>query len=75
MTVELRRCPCGEVPTAIGINNYSDAKYMFAVPNCCDEWLIEFRTNYHPADTEECLALAVEAWNNAPRGNWNEQAT
>lgn len=25
--------------------------------------------------TNECKELAVEAWNNASRGNWNDQAT
>ena len=53
----------------------NSSKYMHVVGVCCGEWMIEFRTNYHPADTEECLALAVEAWNNAPRGEWNDQAT
>jgi hypothetical protein len=75
MTVELKRCPCGEVPRQISIVDTGSAKYMFAVPSCCSEWMIEFRTNYHHADTSECRALAVEAWNNASRGEWNDQAT
>lgn len=29
--------------------------------------MIEFRTNYHALDSAECMALAVKAWNEAPR--------
>ena len=75
MTVELKRCPCGEVPTTVCVIEGNSSKYMHVVGGCCGEWMIEFRTNYHPAGTSECKALAVEAWNNAPRGNWNDQAT
>lgn len=75
MTVELKRCPCGEVPTTVYVVESNSSKYMHVVGGCCGEWMIEFRTNYHPAGTSECKALAVEAWNNAPRGNWNDQAT
>lgn len=75
MTVELKRCPCGEVPKKVLPECTGSAKYMLAVPSCCSEWMIEFRANYHDIDSEACQALAVEAWNNASRGEWNDQAT
>lgn len=40
---------------------------MEAVGDCCGEWSVEFRTQYKPADSPECYALAVQAWNDAPR--------
>lgn len=75
MTVELKRCPCGEVPKKVYIIESNSSKYMYVVGECCGEWMVEFSTNYHPADTSECKALAVEEWNNAKRGSWDDQAT
>ena len=65
----LNPCPCGKVPTELGIiDSVEGSKYAFAVGNCCGEWHIEFRANYKLPDSPECKALACEAWNAAPRG-------
>ena len=65
----LNPCPCGRVPTELGIVDAGQGgKYAWAVGNCCGEWHIEFRTNYEPLDSPECMTRAIEAWNAAPRG-------
>ena len=64
----LAPCPCGQVPTSLSISDYGGYKYALASPSCCGEWLIEFRTNYKPLDSEACMTLAHAAWNAAPRG-------
>ena len=65
----LRQCPCGETPDAIGVQDAGQGgKYALAAPNCCGEWLIEFRTNYEAGET--LRALAEKAWNEAPSGKW-----
>lgn len=66
--VELARCPCGEIPDSLGIISDQDRpKWANVTGNCCSEWEIEFRANYCPTDSEECMQLAIAAWNNAPR--------
>jgi hypothetical protein len=64
----LKRCPCGEVPESVSAEESNNSKYAYAMPSCCNEWMIEFRTNYKPLDSAECIALAESAWNDAPRG-------
>ena len=64
----LAPCPCGQVPASLSISDYGGYKYALASPSCCGEWLIEFRTNYKPLDSEACMTLAHAAWNAAPRG-------
>lgn len=63
---DLKRCPCGKTPTSIGTYGYPQSKWMYAVPDCCGEWNIEFRSQYLD-EGPELTALAEEAWNNAPR--------
>lgn len=65
---QLAVCPCGRVPTALGIyDNNQGGKWASVSGNCCGDWSVEFRTNYFALDSEKCMALAVEAWNEAPR--------
>lgn len=64
----LTACPCGKVPTEIGIQDANQGgKWAYVVPNCCGEWMIEFRTNFLDLDSDACESLAIEAWNAAPR--------
>ncbi len=66
--VELKPCPCGETPKDLAIvDNGQGGKWAEVSGNCCGEWSIEFRTQYFPPDSNECIALAAEAWNEAPR--------
>ena len=68
MSDVLAACPCGKIPTELDIYDANQGgKWANVVPNCCGEWMIEFRTNYAALDSEECKRLAREAWNEAPR--------
>ncbi|NIS17692.1 MAG: hypothetical protein GWO41_15025, partial [candidate division Zixibacteria bacterium] len=49
----LAKCPCGQIPKALGIDPHGDSKWFFAVPSCCGEWLIEFRSGYSKPDSEK----------------------
>lgn len=62
----LKPCPCGEIPNSLLVAD-NGAKWAYAYGDCCNEWHIEFRTMYHPIESEECIALAIEAWNEAKR--------
>jgi len=64
----LKPCPCGETPKSLRIAD-NGSKWAYVSGNCCDEWSIEFRTQYHRINTDECMALAVEAWNAAGRSS------
>lgn len=65
---ELLACPCGKTPTMLDIcYNGQGSKWATASGNCCGEWSVEFRTKYFDFDSNECIELAVEAWNLAPR--------
>lgn len=64
----LRQCPCGQIPPSLEINDCGQgSKWAMATPGCCGEWSIEFRTQYFDFESPECMALAVDAWNEAPR--------
>lgn len=67
--MQLAKCPCGKQPERILISECGQGwKYMLAMGNCCGEWIIEFRANYHKPESPECMTLAVAAWNGARRG-------
>ena len=64
----LMPCPCGKHPTELVIVDAGQGgKWAYVYGDCCSKWNIEFRTQYHPLDSNECMALALEAWNEAPR--------
>lgn len=64
---QLQPCPCGEVPDRLDIISHGSAKWAWVYGACCSEWHIEFRTNYHPLESDECAELAEQAWNDSPR--------
>jgi hypothetical protein len=65
---ELLPCACGVAPDKLEIQDANQGgKWMNVSGNCCASWSIEARTEYNRLDTPECLALAIEAWNEAPR--------
>ncbi len=68
----LKPCPCGETPTTLIIIDSGSAKWAYVCGDCCGEWNIEFRTQYFPLATEECMALAKKAWNRVPRKHLKE---
>ena len=63
-----KQCPCGEQhPKLIITDAGQGQKYALAYGHCCGEWCIEFRANYTEFDSDECMELAIDAWNQAPR--------
>ena len=67
----LKPCPCGQTPKQLFIAD-NGSKWAYTYGDCCNDWHIEFRTFYNPIDSDECMDLAVEAWNCAPRGKASE---
>lgn len=67
---DLLSCPCGETPKKLIICDAGQGgKWANVTGDCCAEWTIEFRTQYEKLDSNECMELAIEAWNEAPRAN------
>ena len=65
---DLKQCPCGKTPDDLGVVDAGQgSKWAYAVPSCCGEWTIEFRTDYNYLHSGECMELAIKAWNEAPR--------
>jgi len=70
MNEELKPCPCGKVPTELCIIEGCNYKWGYASGmDCCGDWEIEFRTNQHKIDSDECYLEAVKYWNLAPRSH------
>ena len=70
---ELKRCPCGEIPERLVLEDANQGrKWAWASGSCCTGWYVEFCTGYHPIDSKECIDYATEAWNEAPRGATND---
>ena len=68
MSDKLKPCPCGALPDRLDIyDGGQGGKYNFVQGSCCSEWMIEFRANYWDVNSDECMALAVAAWNSSPR--------
>jgi hypothetical protein len=64
----LNLCPCGKVPNKLDITDAGQGgKWANVMGDCCGFWEIEFRTEYSPIESDECMKLAIEAWNDAPR--------
>lgn len=61
---KLKECPCGETPNRIHIYN-EDCKYAHAAGDCCEDWIIEFRSDY--ANGVQLEKLAIKAWNDTSR--------
>ena len=64
---ELAKCPCGQRPTELCINGDRE-KWSHVSGNCCDEWSVEFRSEWYRNDDPELMELAIKAWNKAQRG-------
>jgi len=65
----LKRCPCGSDPVKLCIIDAGQGgKYAYATGPCCNEWHVEFRTDYENLESDKCMELAIKAWNSSPRG-------
>jgi len=69
---ELKPCPCGKIPSELHIIGEDRQKWQYVSGGCCSTWEIEFRSFYNPTGSEELMELAIEAWNNAPRGEGDD---
>lgn len=67
MTNELKPCACGHVPEGLRIEGEVKAKFARVCGECCGEWIVEFRNDYCPLDSEQSWDRAAQAWNSAPR--------
>ena len=70
MKNKLAMCPCGQHPEELHLENSFAEKWSRVSGDCCNEWTIEFRSQYKIDD--EKMRLAVEAWNESPRG-WTRE--
>ena len=66
--IKLARCPCGAVPEWLDIWPADGGARAYVNGSCCRKWKIEFEAHYESWDSPECIALAAQAWNDAPRG-------
>jgi len=65
---KLAQCPCGEVPEEISvISSDNGCKYALAVPDCCWDWMVEFRTIAYDLESDATKEAAIEAWDKASR--------
>ena len=64
----LKKCPCGEVLSALIVFCQPGDKLGTACGDgpCCGEWIVEFRNQYE-TDPAKILETAIKAWNAAPR--------
>ena len=64
----IKPCPCGKTPEQLLIYDQGHGgKWGHVSGGCCGEWEIEFRANYLDYESDECMQLAIAAWNAAPR--------
>lgn len=68
----LKPCPCGKIPDILLISD-NGVKWAYVFGDCCNEWHVEFRTAYNSIESDECMVLAVEAWNLAKRNTATEK--
>ena len=65
---KLKHCPCGEIPQSLDVCDAGQGgKWAYVYGSYCNEWHIEFKTQYHDLGSNECMELAIEAWNEATR--------
>jgi hypothetical protein len=64
--IALNPCPCGKTPTKLCLCDAGQGgKWANVSGDCCNEWTLEFRTEYNALDSEKCIELATERWNEA----------
>ena len=66
---DLKPCPCGKTPKKLIISDAGQGgKWAYVGGDCCEDWEIEFRTDYYALDDPKCERLAIQCWNEAERG-------
>lgn len=64
---KLKPCPCGKTPKQLCVTEGITHRWIYVTGDCCGEWMIEGRSNLAKVGTPECSDAAIDAWNNAPR--------
>ena len=64
----LNPCPCGQVPERLIVSDDDVDGCAYVWGSCCGQWKIVFYAGEDGVNSPECMALAREAWNAAPRG-------
>jgi hypothetical protein len=67
MSEELKACPCGKIPTKLLLEETCAGKYANAFGDCCNEWIVEYRTHLYQFDSDESRDNAIKAWNQSTR--------
>lgn len=68
MSEQLKPCPCGEVPTRLYTSECGVYGAMTAHGDCCGDWSVgPFDSQGLYGGDVRLKALAVQAWNSAPR--------
>lgn len=69
MNQELKPCPCGAVPEKLYTRECGVYGSVTAHGDCCGDWAVgPFEDHGMYGGDKRLKALAVQAWNNAPRG-------
>jgi len=69
----MKKCGCGKTPTELYITDAGQGgKWAMVSGVCCGEWMVEFKTQYNGLRSDECMALAIESWDDAPRPTHDE---
>ncbi len=75
MTEQLQICSCGKIPNSLIIAEGVSYNWALVMGDCCNEWLVEFRTEGHDLDSAKCMLLAVDEWNRVLRKETNSSTT
>ncbi len=70
--MKLKPCPCGQTPETLIVTPSQSLKYAFVSGDCCNEWHVEFRTDYLDPDDTAYSELAAQAWNERVERKQNE---
>jgi hypothetical protein len=63
--IGIKRCPCGEYPSQVMVDDGDSVKWNRVSGDCCGDWEIEFRSDYKTGAA--LYSAAKDAWNNAKR--------
>ena len=66
---EIKRCPCGQVPSKLITTGHTRPKWAYVNGDCCGAWEVEFRNSYKELNSAASNRLALDAWNEAPRSS------
>jgi len=62
----MKKCPCGKIPNKLIIIG-SNQKWSLCCGDCCENWFIEFYSDYLNDNDPKLKEIAEKAWNETPR--------